>query len=211
MDIVLFGIQGSGKGTLGKMIEVKYGFEVFETGSQLRKLSMENSDLGSKIKSIMEAGHLVPNEVVMDIVENFMERLASGKKALFDGVPRKMIQAETFDALMNKFQRNFMGILIDVPKEVVLKRLITRRVCQKCKAVYPAFYKGEKCEMCQGNLVTRTDDNPESIKTRIDAYYSETMPVIERYKQADKLIIMNGNQSIEAAGKDILETVGNLL
>lgn len=214
MDIVLFGIQGSGKGTLGKMIAEKYGFEIFETGSQLRKLSKENSDLGNKVKSIIEAGHLVPNKVVMDIIENFMARLIQNNQtqnALFDGVPRSIAQAATFDIMMKKLQRDFMGILIETPKKVVLKRLAKRRVCKKCKTVYPAFYKKKKCEFCHGNLETRIDDNPQSIKTRIDAYYKETTPVIERYKKSRKLIVMNGDQSIEAAGQDILKIVKEIL
>ncbi len=211
MDIILFGIQGSGKGTLGKMISQKYGFEVFETGSQLRKLSEEDSALAKKVKNIVKAGRLVPNDVVMDIVENFMIRLPKGKKVLFDGVPRKMIQAETFDALMKKLKRNFMGILIDVPEKIVLKRLLKRRVCQKCKAVYPAYYSLKKCEICQGVLATREDDTNKALKTRIDAYYRETTPVIERYRQTGKLINMNGDQSIEGAGKDILKIVKKLL
>ena len=210
MDLVLFGIQGSGKGTLGKLVAEKYEFEVFETGSELRKLSGENSDLGKKVKNIIEAGRLVPNEVVMDIIENFMARLVKEKKALFDGVPRSMVQAETFGAMMKTHQRDFMGILIDVPKETVLKRLAGRRICQKCKAVYPLYYNGEECAACHAHLATRDDDNPESIKTRIEAYYEETMPVIKRYKKAGKLITMNGDQSIEAAGKEILTILAKI-
>jgi len=207
MDLVLFGIQGSGKGTLGKVVAQKYDFEIFETGSQLRQLSQETSDLAKKVKSIVEAGNLVPNEVVMDIIENFMKSLKPGKKVLFDGIPRKLVQAETFDALMKKLGRDFMGILIDVPEEEVMKRLTTRRLCEKCKAVYPAAYTKESCEKCDGKLVTRTDDNPESIRTRIRAYYTETVPVIDRYKKTNRMIVMNGNMNIENATKEILSVI----
>jgi len=207
MDLVLFGIQGSGKGTLGQFVAKKYDFVVFETGSELRKLSQEDSDLARKVKGIVEAGHLVPNEVVMDIIENFMGNLGSGKKVLFDGIPRKLAQAETFDALMKKLGRDFTGILVDVPEEVAMKRLTTRRLCEKCKAVYPSAYTGEKCEKCGGKLVMRSDDNPESIRTRIHAYYSETMPVIERYRKTGKMITMNGDLSIEDAEKEIFKVI----
>ncbi len=207
MDLVLFGIQGSGKGTLGKIIAEKLGFNVFETGSELRKLAQEDSELGKKVKSIVEAGHLVPNEVVMDIIENFMNGLPEGEKVIFDGIPRKLVQAETFDALMNKLGREFTAILIDVPEEVAVKRLSTRRMCGRCKNVFPAAYTDEKCSVCGGELITRTDDNPESIRTRVKAYYDETTPVIDRYKNSKKLLVMNGDQSIEEAGKEILEVI----
>jgi adenylate kinase len=207
MDLVLFGIQGSGKGTLGKIIAAKLGFDVFETGNELRKLAGENSELGQKVKSIVEAGHLVPNDVVMDIIENFMKSLATGKRVIFDGIPRKLVQAETFDALMQKLGRQFTAILIDVPEEVAVKRLATRRICSKCKTVFPGSFTGDKCSNCGGELVTRTDDNPESIRTRVKAYYDETTPVIERYKKSNRLLVMNGNQSIEEAGKEILEVI----
>ena len=203
MDIVLFGIQGSGKGTLGKYAAEKYDFEVFETGSELRKLSKEESDLAKKVRSIMEAGHLVPNEVVMDIIENFFQKLPTGKKVLFDGIPRKEDQAKTFNALMKKLNRDFKGILIDVPEETALNRLMNRRICDVCKTVYPASYTQNICEKDQSPLTKRSDDNPESIKNRIHAFFTETNPVIEQYKAENKIITMNGNLEIEEAKQEI--------
>ncbi len=211
MDIVLFGIQGSGKGTLGKAVAEKYGLMVFETGGELRKLAQEDSDLGRKVKSIVEAGNLVPNEVVMDIIENFMQKLPAGKNVLFDGIPRKMVQAETFDALMKKYNRQMLGILIEVPEDVVMKRLMSRRICENCKTVYPAAYTKETCEKCGGKLVARNDDNPESIKTRIKAYFDETMPVIEHYEKEGKMLRMNGNLSIPDATTEIFKLLDGKL
>jgi len=211
MDLVLFGIQGSGKGTLGKYVAEKYGLVIFETGGELRKLSAEDSDLGRKIKEIVQAGRLVPNEVVMDIIENFMKKLPAGKKVLFDGIPRKMEQAETFDALMKKLDRDMIGVLIEVPEEVVMKRLMSRRICENCKTVYSATYTKAECEKCGGKLVTRSDDNPESIKTRIKAYYDETMPVIEHYKKMGKMLTMNGDVGIEAATQEIFKLLDGKL
>ena len=207
MDIVLFGIQGSGKGTLGKAIAEKYDFVIFETGGELRKLTQLDTPLAKKVKSIIEAGHLVPTEVVMEIIENFMHNLPAGKNVLIDGIPRKVDQAEAFNALMKKVSRNFMGILIDVPKEVSLERLLTRRLCQNCKTVYPAAYTKETCEKDGGKLITRTDDNPDAIKTRIDAFYNETMPAIENYKQSGLMIVMDGNCPIEEAAQRIFQII----
>lgn len=210
MDLVLFGIQGSGKGTQGKFIAERYGFEIFETGGELRKLAKEESELGKKVKEIIEAGHLVSNEVVMEIIENFMMKLREGKKVMFDGIPRKMEQKESFDRLMNKLGRPFLGILIHISKGEALRRLTTRRLCETCKSVYPASYESDKCK-CGGKLVTRADDNPESIKVRLDAYENETTPVIEQYKKEGKMIETNGEQSIDEVNKEAFEKLDKIL
>lgn len=197
MDIVLFGIQGSGKGTLGKGLASKYQLEIFETGAELRKLSQQDSDLAKKVKAIMQAGHLVPNEVVMEIIENFMKQLPAGKSVLFDGIPRKQEQADSFNALMSKLGRNFTGILLEVSEEIAIRRLSSRRMCENCKTIFPATYTQETCEKCGGKLITRSDDNPESIKTRIEVFFKETVPVIEEYKKQGKMLTLDGSLNME--------------
>jgi len=192
MDIVLFGIQGSGKGTIARAVSTKFGFHYFETGAQLRKLSQEDSSLGHKVKAIIEEGKLVPNDIVMEIIEDFMNTVPKNEAAIFDGIPRKQIQAKTFDALMKKLDRSYMGILVNVPKEIAIKRITLRRICANCKAVYAADYERSSCEKCSGELISRSDDNPESIKMRFTAYFEETMPVIEEYKSKNMLLTIDG-------------------
>ncbi|MBU1018352.1 MAG: nucleoside monophosphate kinase [Patescibacteria group bacterium] len=197
MDLVFFGMQGSGKGTQGKLIAERHNLKVFETGAELRKLASEDSGLGEKVKEIIEAGHLVSNEIVMEIIENFAENIPEGESVIFDGIPRKMEQAESFNALMEKLGREFMGVLIKISEKTALKRLTTRRICSKCKEVYPADYKEKSCEKCGGELITRSDDNADSIKNRLTAYQNETLPVIEKYKSEGKMIEINGEGSVE--------------
>jgi len=211
MNIVLFGIQGSGKGTLARAICNKYNLHYFETGAQLRKLSSEETPLGQKVKEVISSGHLVSNEIVMEIIEDFIKTIPTNEGVVFDGIPRKEEQARTFDALMKKIKRTYLGILIDVPKEKALKRLTTRRICSKCKTIYPATYNKDKCEKCGGELITRNDDNPESIKTRFETYFKETMPVIESLKKEEKLIIIDGSPSIPEVEKKIFEVIENIL
>lgn len=199
MDIILFGIQGSGKGTLGKAAAEEYNMSYFETGGELRKLSQEDSDLGKKIKTIIEAGHLVPNEVVMEIVENFMNNLDTNKAIVIDGVPRFMEQSLSLEELLKKRNREYVGVLVDIPEEMALKRLTTRKVCSKCEQVYPADYNADTCEKCGGELITRSDDTPDSIKTRINAFKTETVPVIEHFKKNNNLIVMDGTPPIPEA------------
>lgn len=211
MDIVLLGIQGSGKGTQSKFLQDRYGLAYFETGSALRKLSHEDSELGSKVKSIIEAGHLVPSEVVMDIIADFMAKLPAGAQVLFDGIPRKLDQADLFEEVMNKNNRTFKCVYVDLTEEEAVRRLTTRRICEKCKAVYPSVYDKEACEACGGKLITRSDDNPESIKNRLHAFFTETSPVIERYRTQEALIDVNGQQSIEDVTKELFEKLDPIL
>jgi len=202
MDLIFFGMQGAGKGTLGKAVAEKHGLKVFETGAELRRLAQEDSELGQKVKSIIEAGKLVPNEVVMEIVEDFMNNLPPNTNILFDGIPRKVVQAESLNALLDKHNRKYKAVLIDIQKETALKRLTARRICKDCKAIYPVSYEKDACE-CGSELVTRADDNPEAIQTRLDAYEQETVPAIEMYN--DKLIKIDGEPTIEEVEKSALE------
>lgn len=209
MDLIFFGMQGAGKGTLGKTIAERYGLKVFEMGNELRKLAQEDSDLGRKVKSIIEAGHLVSDEVVMEIVENFMNTLEPNTNILFDGIPRKVEQAKLLNDVLNKHNRVYKAVLIDIKQETALRRLTTRRICKKCKAVYPVTYKRDVCEACNGELVTRADDNPEAIKTRLEAFATETVPVIELYK--DSLIKINGEPDIEEVAKLAVEALDKVM
>ena len=210
MDLVFFGRQGSGKGTQGKFVAKRYGLETFVTGDELRKLATSDSKLGKKVKSIIEAGHLVSNEVVMEIIENFMHQLPEGKSVIFDGIPRKMVQAETFNALMEKLGREFLCVLIEIGEETAIKRLASRRICSKCKAIYPSKYKKVNCE-CGGELEIRTDDsNMDSIQNRLDAYEKETVPVINMYREQDKMIDINGEADIEEVNDEVFRKLDPL-
>lgn len=198
MDIILFGMQGAGKGTLGKALAARYNLQIFETGGELRKLSSQDNALAKKVKSIIEAGRLVPNEVVMEIVENFMTGIPANAQILFDGIPRQTEQANSLNSLLKKWNRTYKALLIEISKETALKRLTTRRICKVCKTVYPVDYKAEKCK-CGGELVTRSDDNPQAIKTRLEAFETETIPAIKMY--SENLITIPGEASIEEVEK----------
>lgn len=207
MDYVLFGMQGSGKGTQSKTLAQSKNLAIFETGAELRKMAASDTELGRKVKEIMEAGNLVSTEVVMDIIRAFINSLEEGQSALFDGIPRSQDQQEQFDALMEEEGREFTGILIEISEEEALKRLTTRRICQGCKSAYPAFYDKEACEACGGELVTRKDDTPDAIRTRLDTYANKTVPVIEDYKSRDKMVSVNGEQSIEAVTEEMFNKI----
>lgn len=191
-------MQGAGKGTVGKSVAEHFDLKIFETGGALRALAQEDSPLGHKIKEIIEAGHLVQNEVVMEIVEDFIKKLEPGKQVLFDGIPRSKEQAQSLNELLNKNGRTYKAVLINIKEETALKRLTTRKICSKCKKVFPANYEKDVCDepACDSApLVTRADDNPEAIKTRIEAFKKETLPAMELYK--NDMIEIDGEPSIE--------------
>ncbi len=216
MDLILFGMQGAGKGTIGKAIATRYNLQIFETGGALRTLSQEDSELARKVKAIIEAGHLVPNEVVMEIVENFLNKLPPNTNVLFDGIPRKVEQANSLNALLDKNGRIYKGLLLDINETTALKRLTTRRICKACKTVYPVDFTGEKCtatlpndSTCGGELITRSDDNPEAIQTRLKAFRDETLPALELYQ--DNLIKINGEAGIAEVEKLAIEALDKIL
>jgi len=138
----------------------------------------------------------------------FMKNLPEGSRVLFDGIPRKMEQAESFDALMVKLGRDFTGVVIELDETVAIQRLTTRRICEGCKAVYPAEYTKKACEACGGKLVIRNDDaNMESIQNRLKAYREETVPVVAHYKNLGKIIEVDGTPAIETVTHVLVETL----
>lgn len=208
MDYILFGIQGSGKGTQGKILGEKIGAAYFETGGELRRLAHEDSELGKKVKSIIEAGHLVPNEVVMEIVENFIKHLQKPEQPIiFDGIPRNNEQNASLEVLLKKTGRKYTGIYFELLRDEAENRLIKRRICSKCKSVYPAFYKEKTCEKCGGELVTRADDNADAIRTRLEIFFKETLPIIEKWKSSGRLISVNGTGTIEEVTQELFNKV----
>lgn len=207
MDYVLFGIQGSGKGTQGKILAEKLRAAYFEMGGELRRLATESSELGRKVKSIIEAGNLVPAEVVMEIVENFSRTKTEDRTVIWDGIPRNQDQDAQFEALLKKLERKYTGIYFELSREEAENRLLKRRLCEKCKTIFPASYKNPTCEKCGGKLITRADDNADSIRRRLELFFQETLPVAENWKKANRLITVNGAGSIEAVTKELFAKV----
>lgn len=171
MDLILFGIQGSGKGTQAKILAEKYGFSIFETGAELRKIRAEDSELGHTVREIIDRGDLVTNSIVMEIVENFLKNISAETRVLFDGLPRSFEQKETFDALLKTKNREAQGIFLTVPRDEAIARMLERG---------------------------RADDTQEVIERRLQNYETETLPVIEAYEQEGKMTRVNGFQPIEA-------------
>ncbi len=210
MDILLFGMQGSGKGTQGKILAQKYGLTVFEMGAELRKHIASGSSLGQKIKSIVERGDLVDDGTVMEVVQQFADFTGKEHRILFDGIPRTAGQSEKLLALIRQHGHDAFALHIKISRDEAMKRLTQRRVCQNCKEVFPAFYEAATCGACGGALVTRQDDNAAAIAKRLENYEKETLPVIKQFAAVDRLIEVDGEQPIPDVTEEMIEKAAYL-
>lgn len=208
-DLVLFGIQGSGKGTQGKILAEKMQAAYFEMGGELRKLSHEESELGKKVKAIIDGGNLVPNEVVMEIVEHFVKNLKDpATRIIFDGIPRTAEQSASFEKLVSSLGRDYTGVYFELSRRDAENRLLKRRICSNCKSVFPTFYTGTSCEKCGGQLAARADDNAEAIQKRLDIFYTETVPVVKKWESVGRMIRLDGSGSIEEVTAELFKKFG---
>ncbi len=204
-------MQGSGKGTQGKILAERYNLEVFDMGSQLRSMIESGTPLGEEIKEVVNRGDLVSDDKIMEMVERFLDNLPPQKPVLFDGIPRTMVQAEKLLTLLQSRDRDAFALNIKISEKEAISRLTQRRVCSNCKEIYPAFYKEAKCAKCEGDLITRKDDgNIDSIKKRLENFNSETLPVIKYFYQMDHLIEVDGEQEIPDVTEEMIDKAGYL-
>ena len=202
MNIVLLGAPGAGKGTQAQKLVAEYGLAHISTGDLLRAAVKAQSELGVKAKEYMDAGQLVPDQLVIDLVK---ERLsADDAKAGFilDGFPRNSAQAVTLDSeLQNMGLKLDAALLVAVEPEVIVERLSSRRTCKECGYTAPAGT--EICPNCSGEMYQRDDDKPETIRKRLDVYENQTSPLIEYYKGHGILKEVNGDRPVDEVFADV--------
>ena len=206
MDLILFGMQGSGKGTQGKFIAEKLGMKVFDTGAALREIVASGTPLGDRVKEIINAGKHVDSETVMNVVAAFLEDVPQETPILFDGIPRNAANFAAFEPLMASHGRSAQALLLKISREEAMGRLTARKTCAKCKTVYGPE-AGETCSLCGGELIVRADDVPDAIRKRLDIFQSETVPVIEEYRKQGRLIEVNGMRPVAEVTAEILSLV----
>lgn len=184
-DLILIGIQGSGKGTQAKILAKSQGYQIFETGGALRSIAAEDSELGKQVKEITTRGDLVPNEIVMEIVKDFVNHKADKTKPIiFDGIPRSEEQRQSLEKLLAELKRDFQVLHITLSEEEAFNRLIKR-----------------------AEIEGRADDNPEAIKKRIQNFYDFTSPLLSPWTAQGKVIEINGDQAIEKVTENISQTL----
>ena len=209
LNLVLFGPPGAGKGTQAEYLINTYNLVHLSTGDILRNEIASGTQLGIEAKSYMDKGSLVPDEVLVGIIDELLESAAADDVLLFDGFPRTENQAEQLDILAAKHQAEIKGaICLDVPEQVTLKRLGGRRVCPSCGMGYHVDGMAPKqegvCDGCGTALITRADDKPETIAHRLKVYEAETAPLIAKYREAGKLWLIDGSDGSERASVKIL-------
>jgi len=204
MKLILLGAPGAGKGSQATKIAKEYGIAHISTGDALRANIAKGTELGKFAKTFMDAGKLVPDEVVVNIVANRVKEDDCKKGFLLDGFPRTVAQA---DALSKLTDIDFV-IDIDVDFAKVLARITGRRMCECGESFHISTHKADTCSKCGKKLYQRADDNEVTVQSRLDVYKSQTAPLIEYYKKQKKLVTVDGNRSIEEvfnAIKDILK------
>ena len=203
MRIVLLGPPGVGKGTLADHLKEKYHLAHISTGDMLREETKKGSALGLEIKSLMEKGALVSDELVTKLVVQKVEHgLDLSQGFMFDGFPRTVAQAQDLDRILDRVKAPLDFVVsMEADLKVLLGRLTGRRVCRKCGALFNVTYKPSRkagiCDVCGGELYQRGDDNEKTIQSRMQVYLESTEPIINYYAQQHKLKKLNAN--VEAA------------
>ena len=209
MNLILLGAPGAGKGTQAELLIQKLSIPAISTGNMLREAMRNGTELGQQVKKIMDEGSLVPDDVILDIVAERVSKDDCANGFILDGVPRTLAQAEALEARGIQIDH---VISIEIDDSVVAGRMTGRRVCKACGASYHIEANPPKaegiCDICQGELIVRKDDAPETVLHRLKVYHDLTEVLKEFYAQRGKLRLIEGNQPIENANQDILKAIG---
>lgn len=196
MNIVLLGAPGAGKGTQAAKLVEKYEYAHISTGDMLRAAVKNQTPLGLEAKKYMDAGDLVPDEVVIGLVKERLQEPDTEKGFILDGFPRTSTQAVALDSELSELKRSLdAALLVDVDKEVIIKRLTSRRMCRDCG--YIGSEADAKCPKCGGEMYQRDDDNEATVRNRLDVYENSTAPLIDYYRGCNLLIEIDGDRDPE--------------
>ena len=202
LRLILLGAPGAGKGTQADIISKNYGIPQISTGVILREEIAKGSELGNRVKSIIEAGNLVPDEDVVAIVRERLKNDDCKNGYILDGFPRTIPQAEALDKMLSELGSKIDAVIsIEVDDEDIIKRMSGRRVCKKCGASYHVEYNpspaDENCGNCGETLTIREDDDPAVVADRLKVYHEKTAPLKEFYKNQGKLRVGQGCEKLE--------------
>ena len=213
MKIIMLGAPGAGKGTQAKKIAEKYSIPHISTGDIFRANIKNGTELGMKAKTYMDQGLLVPDELVVDLVVDRLGQEDCANGCVLDGFPRTIPQAEALDAALTKVgQAVDYAINVEVPDENIVNRMSGRRACVNCGATYHIVYAPTKvenvCDTCQGDLILRDDDKPETVQKRLNVYREQTQPLIDYYTKKNILVEVDGTVDIDDVFAAIVKVLG---
>ena len=209
MFVVLLGAPGVGKGTQAKLLERELGVPQISTGDMLRAARAAGSELGLRVQAVMDAGGLVSDEIILDLVRDRLARSDAAKGALFDGFPRTRAQAEALGTIVSLDR----VVSLDVPEADIVRRLAGRRTCGSCGALFhvefsPSRGPDGRCEKCGGELMQRADDAEASIRHRLDVYRASTAPLVEFYQTRGLLRRVDGTGETQAVTARVRAAIG---
>ncbi len=206
---MLLGAPGSGKGTQAAVVAQRLGIDHIASGDLFREAANRGDELGQEVKAYMEKGLLVPDEVVIKMI---LERLSASDSArgfILDGFPRTLEQAEALDRSLEQSEGKIeKAVYIKVSTEELVKRLGGRLICRNCQTPYHEISSPPKvagrCDLCGDELYRRPDDAPQTVRKRLEVYFAETAPLIAYYREAGKLVEINGERGIEEVGEELI-------
>lgn len=207
LNAIIFGAPGAGKGTYSTRLQAQLGVDVIAMGDIFRESVKQNTPLGNKVKSYVEKGALVPDDVVVEVLKERLSKVPKGKGFLLDGFPRTIAQADT----LGKIAKIDVILQLDVSDQIIVERLTSRRICKNCGAVYNIrFLKPKKegiCDKCGGPLYQRADDNEEVIRNRLQVYKTQTEPLIEYYHKKKVPFVVTTAKSIDQPPEPMVESM----
>lgn len=215
MNIFIMGAPGSGKGTFSSKIKEEYNLNHISTGDIFRANISQGTELGLQAKAYAEQGKLVPDEITNKMVKDYLVTLSDKKNGyLLDGYPRTLDQAKAFEEMTDGTDLAVDVILaMDVPTDVLTRRITGRRTCKDCGEIYNIYSKPTKvegvCDRCGGELTQRKDDNEESLKVRLDEYSNNTEPVIDYYEKKNMVSHINADASMDEIWSSVKEALKN--
>ena len=211
MKLILLGAPGAGKGTQAEIISEKYDIPAVSTGNMIRAALKNGTEMGLKAKSYIDAGKLVPDDVIIDIVKDRLAQEDCQQGYILDGFPRTIPQAEALDEMGFGVDA---ALSIEVADAEIVKRMSGRRVCEKCGASYHTEYKKPSvdgvCNVCGGKLVIRKDDEPETVLNRLTVYHEQTEPLKDYYRSCGKLITVEGQDQVADTTALVLKALAEI-
>ena len=208
MNLLIIGAPGAGKGTVSESLINDYAITHISTGDMLRNAIKNNTPVGLKAKEYMDKGHLVPDEIIHNLIVERLSQDDVSKGFLFDGYPRTLNQAIDLSKILQELNIKIDCVInLDIKDEELIKRITGRRLCPKCGEIYNIYYSPFKkegiCDKCGSELITRKDDNLESLVTRLEEYHKNTQPLIEYYQKMDLVKHICASKSIEDVYSDV--------
>jgi adenylate kinase len=212
MRIVLLGAPGSGKGTQAKLLTEKFKIPQIATGDLLRQEVSSRTELGNRAKAAMDAGELVSDQIVLGIIQSRLTKADARAGFVLDGFPRNIPQAQELDAMLARLGKPLqLAVLVDVDREVLMKRLTGRRGCTSCGAIYNIYFSPPrvpgKCDKCGSVLQHRSDDNEEAVRKRLQVYEAQSAPLASYYKAQGKLRTVRGIGSVNDIFNNICDII----